>query len=102
MKTTSFMPPHILERVAEYNEKREAMRKIQIELHRKERAIQLEMDEIALNMLVEAGLPEDAVVGELYFNLEDGWECPDNVIGVCVYDYKYEECIYCGEPDERK
>jgi hypothetical protein len=31
-----------------------------------------------------------------------GWYCPKNPKQYCEYDGKTEECIYCGEPEERK
>lgn len=31
------------------------------------------------------------------------WECDQSPVGVCVYeDYNEDECVFCGEPDERK
>lgn len=37
---------------------------------------------------------------------EDGWECndSDNPIGYCIYDWlnSNEDCVYCGNPEERK
>jgi hypothetical protein len=34
------------------------------------------------------------------------WDCPNSPIGTCVYDIEEDpcedDCIYCGEPDERK
>lgn len=33
-----------------------------------------------------------------------GWFCPDSPQGYCVYDWEKhgENCIYCGNPEERK
>ena len=33
-----------------------------------------------------------------------GWSCPKNPKGFCEYDFPKsgEECIHCGEPEERK
>lgn len=35
-----------------------------------------------------------------------GWECPTSPTGHCVYDYEedpaFDECLYCGKPEERK
>jgi hypothetical protein len=34
------------------------------------------------------------------------WDCTHSPIGTCVYDYVADpcedDCIYCGQPDERK
>ena len=34
------------------------------------------------------------------------WSCPDSPIEVCVYDWNSamgtDECVYCGQPEERK
>lgn len=34
------------------------------------------------------------------------WDCADSPIGTCVYNIEEDpcedECIYCGQPDERK
>jgi hypothetical protein len=47
----------------------------------------------------EAGLDKD--------NLGEGtWECETSPTGICWYDYSSsmgeDECIFCGDPDERK
>ena len=31
-----------------------------------------------------------------------GWYCPDNPTHVCEYGEDGEDCIHCGQPDERK
>ena len=35
-----------------------------------------------------------------------GWDCPESIIGKCVYDEDedpgHDCCIYCNEPSERK
>jgi biotin synthase-like enzyme len=34
------------------------------------------------------------------------WDCPNSPIKTCVYDIEKDpcedDCIYCGQPDERK
>lgn len=36
----------------------------------------------------------------------DEWHCPDSPNGVCWYDHEddscHDQCIFCGEPEERK
>ena len=35
-----------------------------------------------------------------------GWQCEDSPVGLCVYDSindpASDQCIFCGDPDERK
>lgn len=34
------------------------------------------------------------------------WDCPDSPVGWCVYNHStepaHDNCIFCGEPEERK
>lgn len=37
------------------------------------------------------------------FFIHSHWECSDSPTGHCVYtNYMYEDCIFCGGPEERK
>ena len=42
--------------------------------------------------------PRDFVFGD--------WECADSPTGQCIYDIEgynsFDECIFCGDPEERK
>lgn len=31
-----------------------------------------------------------------------GWRCPTSPTGRCYYTRSFEECDYCGQPEERK
>ena len=52
----------------------------------------------------------DAVVPEKYTHIcklgPSGWECAESPVGLCVYDTimdrAMDQCIFCGEPEERK
>ena len=59
--------------------------------------LQFEMDEI-----LDKYLGED----EGQFHKVGYWDCDSSPIGVCVYhklkDQASDQCIYCGEPHERK
>lgn len=33
---------------------------------------------------------------------EGGWHCPDSPNHQCVYTHDYDECDFCGGPEERK
>ncbi len=40
------------------------------------------------------------------FSVVGTWDCPKSPCGLCCYDhYKdpvHDECVYCGQPEERK
>jgi hypothetical protein len=47
-----------------------------------------------------------ANLGSFDLVIGDYWECPESPTGHCVYD-RYEDpahdnCIFCGDPEERK
>lgn len=43
--------------------------------------------------------PEEPVIGT-------AWSCPDNPLGLCVFDEAQDSChdfcLFCGHPEERK
>ena len=43
---------------------------------------------------------------EPYFSVVGTWDCPKSPCGLCCYDhYKdpvHDNCIFCGQPEERK
>ena len=40
------------------------------------------------------------------FNTIGDWDCKDSPIGLCIYDHMIDQCLdnclFCGQPDERK
>ena len=51
----------------------------------------------------------DEVVPEKYVGYAKlgpyGWQCEDSPVGLCVYDSQdrgSDQCLFCGDPDERK
>ena len=52
----------------------------------------------------------DEVVPEKYMHIcklgYSGWGCAKSTVGLCVYDSigdrAMDQCIFCGDPDERK
>lgn len=51
-----------------------------------------------LNTLIREAFGEDAELG--------GWKCKKSPVSVCVYniaeDPAKDECIFCGDPEERQ
>ena len=56
-------------------------------------------------------LMEELVPYELQYKVDLGrahlWDCDDSPFGLCAYNVsdrglRYDSCIFCGEPDERK
>lgn len=47
---------------------------------------------------------EKAIIGSEVKHPEVGhWACPESPVDFCVYEDRNEdECIYCGQPEERK
>ena len=66
-----------------------------------DKKIALAEAEYDLQRFISSKLP---LYKNLVFNLF--WDCPTSPIGGCVYDMdsnmRDDECIYCGEPLERK
>lgn len=61
--------------------------------------------EYKLNTIIADNcFPDDRY--ESHFHRASDWDCKDSPIGLCLYhnieDPAHDNCIYCGNPEERK
>lgn len=101
MKTMNWMPIGVVDQIGKF---KFAIKQANIalgELKRQEQEWRGRLNEQARHFLEGKG-----ITGDIWFDLEGGWDCPDSPIGVCVYDraesYQDDCCEICGNPDERK
>jgi len=100
MKTMNWMPVGTVDQIEKF---KFAIKQANIalgELKRQKQQWHDSLDEQARFFLRSKGAPYQ----DVYFDLENGWDCPESPIGVCVYERtEYDECCsICGNPDERK
>lgn len=97
MKTMNWMPVGTVDQIEKF---KFAIKQANIalgELERQKRQWKESLDEQARFFLTSKGIE-----GDLWFDLDNGWDCPESPIGVCVYNQGNEWCEICGDPDERK
>jgi hypothetical protein len=99
VKTMNWMPVGTVDQIEKFKFAIKQANKAIGELERQKREWQESLNEQARSFLATHGIE-----GDLWFDLEHGWDCPESPIGVCVYDRDdYSDCCeICGNPDERK
>lgn len=78
---------------------REKLRKTQIAIEQSLGEVERMIEQVEMDALRDAGFTSGyLVVGS--------WTCSKSPIALCVYDDEvdqaWDECIFCGQPDERK
>ncbi len=84
-------------------EARQALDELEEERHKV--ALRLVVEKLAAEPDPEAD-PDDPSVDPKNIILGDCWECDKSPTGLCVYDDEndscHDQCLFCGEPEERK
>ena len=80
-------------------ELREKLQKTKIAIEQSLGEVERMIEQVEMDALRDAGFTnEDLVVGS--------WTCSKSPIALCVYDDEvdsaWDNCIFCGHPDERK